>query len=494
MNHGRLILACIVSAACFSAAALPGCASSKAEAEPAIAPGDNSAMTKDRLKAIAAVEAELRAGQSTDADLSATRESLKKAIWSRSSVTGVRIAALNALLADERNIDDTRHMLSLMIPTESASREWDMLDRIGEIAGERGWTDLAPALVVSWSRVTVTPSDDKRPERRGLELLYPGRPVEDAVFDVFVHAQRDGLDEREQMAAWALLRRIDRGRTVDLVRALDADGHDSRPVRLLARGARELGVVPDTADQFRWLERLAEPVHADFWSQAAGAVARLSDDQRAGLELRHLAGIVLAASRAPDRLTLDTDAAIRAVAERLDGVTIYRRSSSGTSRFDESIRTAKGSLVWGDAISILAGADAIADPAVVAALFTQADEDRRDTSTEYGGAIDALPDGSFVARSFPPRPTERINDRRFVASLDLLLASDASLFHYHFHAASARNSDFAGPSDADIKYAAEHGRCCLVLTSLSDDRLDVDWYRGNGAIIDLGAIRRPGTQ
>ncbi|MFM9957361.1 MAG: hypothetical protein ACKVZJ_04760, partial [Phycisphaerales bacterium] len=120
-RHGRPLsrlaaplLAAVITTAL--AATLTGCASSeKAEAAPA-SPGDVSATNKERLRAIAELGEELRAGQSTDADLSATREALKKAIWSRSSVNAVRIAALDALLIDERNAADTRKMLALLLP------------------------------------------------------------------------------------------------------------------------------------------------------------------------------------------------------------------------------------------------------------------------------------------------------------------------------------------------------------------------------------------
>jgi hypothetical protein len=477
------------------AATLTGCASAeKAEAAPA-SPGDVSATNKERLRAIAELGEQLRAGQSTDTDLSITREALKKAIWSRSSVNAVRIAALDALLIDERNAADTRKMLALLLPTESASREWEMIDTIGDRAADRGWTDLAPALVVSWSRPVGSPTDDKRPERIAIERLFPDRTAEQVVFDVFSATGENALDERNQLAAWGLLRRIDRGRTTELLRTLDPNAPGASPlVKSIARSARELGAVPDTADQLRWLDRLAAPDHAALWSAAASAIASLTEDQRAGLELRHASPIAYTAAYAPDRLRLSTDQALDAVAQRLKGRTIYRRAKAGTSRYDETLRTARAQLVWGDAISILIAIDALENPSLVAGLFEQADADRADTSTEHGGAFDFNREGTITARTYDARPNERLGDRQFVASHDLIDASDESLFHYHFHAASAKNSDYAGPSDADIKYASEHGRSCLVITSLSADKMDVDWYRGNGAAIDLGAITRPGTK
>ena len=476
---------------------LASCASSGSADKPLVAPGDNSAMTKDRLKAIRAVGEELTAAQGTGADLSVERESLKKAIWARSSVDAVRLAALEALMLDTSGFADTQKMLSLLIPTESASREWEMLTEIGDIAAAHGWTDLAPAFVVSWSRPVGSPTDDKRPERIALEKLFPNQPVEDVVFDVFAHrgvGASTALDERQELAAWSLLRRIDRGRTTELVKSLEASGPNASPlVQALGKAARDLDMVPETGQQLEWVQRLTQPQHAAFWSTAAGAIANLTPDQRKGLALRHLGALVWSARQSPERLALSPEAAIDSIGIRLKGQTAYRRASGNTSRYDETMRSAKKLMVWGDALSVMAAMDAMDQNAVIGAFFTQADTDRGDTSTEYGGAIDGLTDGAMVARLFPPRPTERLGDRQFVASHDLIAASDESIFHYHFHAAAAANTDYAGPSEADIKYATEYGRSCLVVTTLTADRINIDWYCGTSAVLDLGAVDRPTT-
>ena len=51
-------------------------------------------------------------------------------------------------------------------------------------------------------------------------------------------------------------------------------------------------------------------------------------------------------------------------------------------------------------------------------------------------------------------------------------------------------SAVAGPGGTDLQAAESHGVPALVITSLSKDRLQVDWYRRGGVVVDLGEIER----
>jgi len=494
MKHARRGGIRLCTIACLGlAGALVACAggSGSTQEPPAAEADDSKATIKVRLEAIKELGTELQAAQGTDTNVHDQRETLKNVIWARNATDNLRIAALKALALDVQNEADTEHMLSLMIPTESASREWGMLTAIGEYAAAKGWKDLIPAFVVSWARPMGEPDDDHRPERKAIQLLAPDRPVEDVVFDVFAHRGNGSLDTRGELAAWELLTRIDHGRTVELVRTLDTDtATDSPLLRSIRKGARDLASIPETSEQLQWLERLAAPENAEFWSTATRVIAGLTEDQREGMSLANVAAVVWTSRYATDRMSKTADELFDEAKARLKGRTIYRRANSRISRFDETLRTAEPVLAWGDAVSILAAMDAMDEEQVVNAFFRQADADHTDTSTEYGGAMLVDEAGAFIAFPFEPRPNERLGDRQFVASHDLIDGSDTALDHYHFHAASTNNSEYAGPSDADIKYAHKYGRSCLVLTFISDDLLDVDWYRGNGAVVDLSTIRR----
>ncbi|HBS28786.1 MAG TPA: hypothetical protein DEB06_04905, partial [Phycisphaerales bacterium] len=172
---------------------LGSCSGGVGGATPAAAPGVSPAtMTDSAAKNSARLDAVRRAWEFADAgqaDRAAIRESLKKVSWSRATWDQIRLEALRALLDDTPNLDDTRNMMRLMLPTETA---WSVVEFIGDTSAERGWTDLSVALVRSWSRVVDEPLDDQRPERRALERLHPGVPITEVVFAVFMGRTHPG--------------------------------------------------------------------------------------------------------------------------------------------------------------------------------------------------------------------------------------------------------------------------------------------------------------
>ncbi|MDX2115184.1 MAG: hypothetical protein SFZ24_06110 [Planctomycetota bacterium] len=460
---------------------------------------DAKAHTEARIKAMNRVWDEVAAGR---AEPAAVREALKKVAWARANFYKVRIAAFEALLRDEPNIEDTRKMMRLMLPTET---QWNAIDFIGSTAADRGWTDLTTGLVRCWSRPVPEPPDDRRPERAALERLHPGRTPEDVVFDVFVGlpalgpAERTAADnrERERQDAWALLRRLDKDGTRTLALLSQAPLNETGDPLLasLAAAARDLGVVPDTAEQLAWVTSLRAPAYAQYWSQCASAVASLSPEQRRGLELRHMPAIRWASLARPQWLSTGRDELVAQLERELKPRKKVVRASAmnAARRAPESIQTWRDQLSWGDALLALAAAEAVLDPQLARDVFAQADEDKIDVSTEHGGVIDAPGAGGrpFSLRTFAPRPAQRFGDRRFVASPEMIEQGVDSLFHYHLHCTAYGNSEYAGPSDDDLLYARRQGRSCLVFTFTARDALNVDYFQPDGVVLDLGTIRRP---
>jgi len=418
-----------------------------------------------------------------------TREQVKGVAWQRSEDVAVRLAAIDALLADDEA--DTRRMLALLLPTETA---WPVIERVGELAVERGWTDLTPALVRSWSRPVPTPVDADRPERAALLALHPDATMTEVVFGVFIDRSLTGaFADRTRQDAWALLRRIDGTgeASVSLLRDLPAEDVDPIVADIRA-AAVDLGAIPETARQLEWLRDMRQPEHEAFWAEAAAAVASLPENRREGLQLRHAAALRWAAANRSDWFDLDRDALLQRLAGRLRGRVRHERTggSGFTGSRMERLATWRDDLVWADTVSLLIADAAARDPEIAADLFYQADADRLDRSCEHGGVLDATPDG-FVALGFTPRPAQRLGDRRFIASPEMLERGATALFHYHFHANRLRNADYAGPSEGDLVYANDFGRACLVFTFVDADTLAVDYYQPGGARIDLGEIARP---
>ena len=481
-----LILAALVATACQSTPKAPPSTADAADAK---------ADAADRKRAIAQAGAELKAGEG---DIAATRESLKSVIWKRSNYWKLRAAALDALLEDQSNLADTQRMLMLLLPTESVLGTWKMIEYIGDVAVQRKWTDLTPGFVVSYAHQVPSPEDPDRPERKAIEGLHPDRPVTDVVFDVFVGRYDVNLAERERLAAWGLLCRLDEesGHTTELLAQLDANAASGDTlVAALHAAAVDLHAVPETGDQLEWVNAMRNE-HKAFWSECTVTIARLTPEQLEGFALRDAAGVRWAATFRPEWLTLSRAALLQEVERRYDEAKHTWRTGGSNTQVDESLRRAKDKLAWGDLLLILIADEALRDDQVVAAIFDQADEDRGDTSTEYGGVIDCLPNSpsdspQFAAYPYPPRPSQRLGDNRFVASDDLIKAGAPALFHYHFHVSTFDNRKYAGPSMGDLEYARQYGRSCIVFTSTDRNSLNADYYQPNGARLDLGTIQRP---
>jgi hypothetical protein len=146
-------------------------------------------------------------------------------------------------------------------------------------------------------------------------------------------------------------------------------------------------------------------------------------------------------------------------------------------------------LTWGDLLAISMAIDALEMPQVRQHLFHFADRDFVDETTEYGGILDLDESGRFNVREFPPRM--RVHDRRFEAPQDMFDAGYTALFHFHYHVQKHRNGTHAGPGSGDMAYADNTRANCLVFTFVNENTLNVDFYRHDGVLVDLGVILRP---
>lgn len=488
-------LAPALAAAALLVAGCSNAASRRAASDPIGALNSTTTTTTQRADAVAAAAAQAKAGT---LDPAVFREQMKRTVWRRAELGRVRNAAIDALADDTANEADTVQMLVLLLPTET---NWDVIAHICDVATAHTWTGLTPGLVRSWSRPVAEPRDPDRPERAALIALHPDEDVVDVVFQVFASPGKDLFADRTRTDAWGLLCRVDP--TGARTRALLEGPAPSAPDPFIAdlrASAHDLQAIPRTGPQLDWLRDLRKPAHAVFWTECAAAITTLGPEQRQGLEIRHAAAVRWAAAHHPEWLTASRADMLARAEAALAGASIHRRSADVGDMMripKETVESEADSLVWGDCVLVLIAHEAIQDPEVAASLFAQAEADRKDGTTEYGGVLDAAPAASpgepprFTATSYPPRPAQRAGDIRFVASADLLSAGAAALFHYHFHAQKVQNSEYAGPGPGDIEYAEAFGRSCIVFTFVGRDALDADYYQPNGARIDLGEVRRP---
>lgn len=447
-------------------------------------------------------------------DRASVRRDLKALAWSPATPSALRREALGVLLSDPdpESERDSRMLTQLMLPRETKP---EIIGMLSAAAASRGWTETTASLVRSLSRLQPGVPDTERPEYRALVTLHPQTPVVRVVYGVFLAAQNDAgasddpfvvnTAERIRADAWDLLARLDAdGSLRASMVAGEGDAAADPALADMRASMEELRTLPLTGEELKWLRSLrdfAKPGRRVWWEAAAAAVGTTDRSTVGKLRLHHVEALRLAAAYRPAWLTATREELEAEVQQRLSGRRVNRRTIAITDtqlglaeRFEEN----RERLSWADLLTILWLDEAIRQPGVAEAVFAQADMDRADGSTEYGGLLHAAPEATgsagpvFRATMFTPRPAQRRSDSEFVASADMIEQGDHALAHYHFHAQRTRNDEYAGPSPGDLDYAARYGRACLVFTSLRPGVMGVDYYGPSGVVVDLGEIVRPG--
>jgi hypothetical protein len=451
-----------------------------------------------------AIDAAWQRVQDGSAARDTVRSDLKTLAWSANWPVELRLKALRTVLADTDPTGeaDSRQLVRLMVPREKDPR---VIALLSDTAAEKGWMDTVPALVRSLSRYDPTTPDPERAEYRAIKRLAPERPVELTVVDTFLHPPPEegayGLSSVQLVRAdaWNVLGRLDPKGTL---RMTMLENNSSDPdVASIKAAVDELRAAPRSGEEFAWLRSLRDPTdaaNAQWWRNAAGAIAAMGPERAPTLQLRHAEVIRWAAQHRPNWARASRQELLSELRGRLVGRTLHQRTAKeelGDRMQVQTLDSAELTITWADLLTVLVLDDAAHDPAVVTALFAQAALDHKDRSAEYGGIVEDMKvksgEGAVRVVMYPPRPGARRGDKEFVASTDMMEQSDRSLAHYHFHVQEARNASYAGPSAADLAYADRLGRNCLVFTSVGKDTMDVDYYQPGGMILDLGEIERP---
>ena len=140
-----------------------------------------------------------------------------------------------------------------------------------------------------------------------------------------------------------------------------------------------------------------------------------------------------------------------------------------------------------DRISLRLVQTALSSSDIRKSLFRARDLDFEDRSTEWGGTLDWGDDGWFIEAA----PGQSgVDDTVFERRPSDFRKMFRGAIPFHFHARNLNMSAVAGPGGTDLQAAESHGVPALVITSLSEDRLQVDWYRRGGVVVDLGEIER----
>ena len=370
--------------------------------------------------------------------------------------------------------------------------EW--LRALCTFVAEHDMTDLDEALVSSWGRPwTGNLPDEQRPEYQALLAMHGAGATETIVWRTFLNATRpseSGLRYR----CWELLHRLGaREQLIELVQAPTDEASPPHPMlEDLHAAAESFGTIPWNREEALWIHKLAEPGRRAFWESAEAACKEVPVDRRASFEVRDLPVVTAAALHNPELLLASNRELLAAVAAELADQRHYREQDPGFlpgQELDHRLASHRDRLTYGDLIALRMAQQAMASPQVRAHLFHFADRDVHDETTEYGGVINQDAEGRFNVREFPPRM--RVHDLRFEASQDMFDAGYTALFHFHYHAQKHRNFAHAGPGAGDMKYADTTRANCLVLTFVDRNTMNVDFYRHDGVLVDLGVILRP---
>ncbi|MDX2017602.1 MAG: hypothetical protein SFY95_08205 [Planctomycetota bacterium] len=496
--------------------AMAGCSSGPETKPDALTTMRNPELgVKVRVDAAEQLWNDVQAGQASGAQ---ARRAMMDLAWSDRTPLDLRVRTLEILFADtdEQAQRDVREMVRLRLPRE---RDRFIVKMLSETAAQRGWAECVPALVRAYSRTVEREADLTRPERLAIQTLSPGRDVEAIVFGVFLSPPPEpktlgmSWEERFQIDAWDLMNRLDRdGRRR---RALVEDPALSKDASSLGQAVladvramvESFGVMPATGQELLWARQLRskdKPGNQAWWERTSAAVKGLGESQRSGLAMRHLEAVRWASVRRPAWLSATREELRAELGSRLGARTTHQRTADTpitTRRRAENLDAYADRLVWADYLAMLVVDEALASSGVAGQLFEQARLDMRDESTEYGGLIAARLSGrgalfadgaeTFAVTMFTPRPNQREGNEVFVASDDMVQQGDQSLAHYHFHAQKFENKSFAGPSEGDMAYATRSGRGCVVFTMIDKDTMNADYYQPDGAVVDLGEIKRP---
>lgn len=473
-----------------------GCSNSPAKptTDPIRTAFDREASMGDRTRAIASIWDDVEAGE-LPRDIA--RERLKDVFWDYGEREAVRMAAMDALLGDSTDggLEDTRRMLLLALPTEPSEA---IRERVIGLIVDGGWVEAKGALVRALGVGRRGETFEDRAEVAALRSLFPGRSIAEIAFEVFRESPVSGQDRevdliarRTREDAWTVvnLAETDPSRVAAIVRT--GAGSEDPWLRVLARGERELGVVPMTGAELDWLFAIGDARHAGWWDAARGAVARLGAEDRRDLALRHLEPLRWASEHRPDWAHGARDRLASIAGERLRGRRVVERSADRIHRDrgnDERLEDWLAVLSRLDLLTLLVIDESISSEDVRRVVFEEAWADNLERMSEFGGLLEAGEGGAFRAVAHRPRSSERAGDTSYVPPPDMVVASATALAPWHLHARELTGGSYAGPSRADLLQAARSGRASVVFTTIARERINADVYFPSGAVVDLGVV------
>jgi hypothetical protein len=492
-----------------------GCGSQAATRLPLEVLQDRNADAGARVAALEEVEKQAAGNASVRG---AMRGTLEEIAVNPQQPRQLRFEALERLLSGE----DAERMRARFAGLVVREPDPAMVALLCDRAAREKWAGWSGALVRVWAREGGRPTEAEIGKGASPSFAASGeRAVRALVGEeggainefLWTHAidgagGRGEDDAEVRRDAWTVLARRDadgairRGGLASGKVATTEGGR--RVLEGLRAGVAQWRVLPASGVELRWMIALAQGTSSAQEAWRAGVREGLAKVGDVGeLRMRHLEPIRWASVHWPAALAMSREQLASELARALEGRRFVSRSWAASSKRAAYREDGGGAgfagLSWGDLLNVLVLDRAIGTPSVARSLVQQAMLDHRDATSEYGGLfLDTLATkGAYTAVLYPPRAKDKRGDLMFAAPDDMVRDQDMAAAHYHFHAAALRNSDVAGPSEEDVAYAAAWERGCVVLTSVREGLLNVDYYQGGVGgmvVLDLGVIGEGGWQ
>jgi hypothetical protein len=347
-------------------------------------------------------------------------------------------------------------------------------------------TKLIGALTRSLERGIEGGKVQRRPEWNALEQLG-GRPVAETLE---VQVEQPG-DRATRQAALDLLASIV---GEDQLKArLQRDDAPDAWLADLKWWVGAFGAAPRGDMEMRWVQYLHQPRQAAMVARAlerhrqlvgSGSRGEGAADYQAAPRFIHTLAYVDDATAGKTRPQL-----IASLKARLGVRQIINRVPEYPGSLDDvdgALDVQEKKLSRGDLLEIGLLLNAFDDSTVRAQIMRQGLDDLADTTSEHGGllALEDFEHPRLRATLYPSLFS--VNNFEYISGEKLLLETANGLAQYHFHFQQMYNEARAGPGVGDLLYARNMRCNCVVITSISPGKMDIDYYTPAGAVVDLG--------
>ena len=400
---------------------------------------------------------------------------LERMLFERGHSEAMQIYAMDQIVAADR----ARAVRSLASYLPKLP-EGPVLDHACALCVELKDEQLLGALIKSLGREQRGEALEGRAEAKAIEKLT-GRPLERGLVREF----QTGMDIPTRLAALGMLRQIQGDDSTKMIALVVADQRvEDEFEKDVKWGVAMFGMLPANRTEVDWLHELQEKKHEALVRAAKQRHELLKNELDYVFALRFVPVLARTDDAAikMNRQQLMED--LQSRLSRLEHVKREPLYQKAADDLDESLEAHPMKLTRGDLLAMRLILHDLEHGTMVATAMQQGLADRADTTTEHGGLLLIDAHGTLALQPYPA--IIKNSDFQYTGSDELTRDLPGALAQYHYHFQKPFNDAIAGPGVGDLSYA-KNARCSgVVFTSVKGDRVDVDYFTPEGAVVDLG--------